>query len=242
MLLRFKKEIIEAAWKVDRGIINVIANESWVELKILVAYERYWHPEGLEDLRLQIEAENEGVVIPPFSMRWMRAKRVIKEHYQWGKLSSDGASVVFKVPNKTAGHKLLLEMWVAGNKFRAHPFIPDKLDTLCGSCSARGHWEFQCRKVAAACPICSRNHFTAGHRCEVVTCAVVGRVCPHVGMKCPNCGGVHPAQDGRCRARNEAIGIARGAMIGRAIWIQQAETAHPHHEQQQRQQRALEAN
>jgi hypothetical protein len=242
MLLHFKKEIIEAARKVDRGIINVIANESWMELKILVAYERYRHPEGLENLRAQIEAENEGVIIPPFSMRWLRAKRMIEDHHQRGKLPGGGASVVFKVPNKAVGQKLLSEMWVAGNRFKAHPFIPDKADTLCGRCSAWGHSEFRCHNVMEVCGICSENHLTAGHRCEVVTCGAVGRVCPHVGMKCPNCGGAHPAQDGRCRARNEAIGIARGARIGRATWTQQADTAHLQHERQQRQQRAPEAS
>jgi hypothetical protein len=41
MLLRFKKEIIEAARKADSAIINVIACESWVELKILVPYGLY---------------------------------------------------------------------------------------------------------------------------------------------------------------------------------------------------------
>jgi len=29
-------------------------------------------------------------------------------------------------------------------------------------------------------------------------------------MKCPNCGGGHPAQDARCRAKHAAIEIARG--------------------------------
>lgn len=36
MLLRFKKDIIEAVPKADKAIINVIANEAWAELKILV--------------------------------------------------------------------------------------------------------------------------------------------------------------------------------------------------------------
>jgi len=36
MLLLFKKEIIEAARRADKAIINVVANETWAELKILV--------------------------------------------------------------------------------------------------------------------------------------------------------------------------------------------------------------
>ena len=69
MLLRFKKEILEAARKTDRAIISVAANETWVELKILVPYDRYRHPNRLAELREQIEAENPGVVVPPLSMK-----------------------------------------------------------------------------------------------------------------------------------------------------------------------------
>jgi len=51
MLLLFKKEIIEGVRRADKAIINVVANETWVELKILVPYAQYGHPEGLVDLR-----------------------------------------------------------------------------------------------------------------------------------------------------------------------------------------------
>ena len=71
MLLRFKKEILEAARKDDRGIIYIAVNETWAELKILVPYDRYRHPNGLTELREQIEAENPAVVVPPLSMKWM---------------------------------------------------------------------------------------------------------------------------------------------------------------------------
>ena len=81
MLLHFRKDIIEAARKADKGIIDIMMNKTWTELKMLVPYERYRHPEGLTDLREQIEAENEGVSIPPTSMRWKRAKRSIEEQY-----------------------------------------------------------------------------------------------------------------------------------------------------------------
>jgi len=71
MLLGFKKEVLEVAHKVDRVIINVVVNVTWAELKILVPYDRYWQPNGLVELREQIEAENPGVVVPPLSMKWM---------------------------------------------------------------------------------------------------------------------------------------------------------------------------
>jgi len=131
MLLHFKKEILEAARKADRTIINVAANETWAELKILVPYGRYRHQNGLEDIREQIEAEHPGVVIPPPSMKWMRLVSTIERHYQAGCLLQNAASVIFKVPGKVAAQKLLVEMWVTGNKFFALPYIPHKADTLC---------------------------------------------------------------------------------------------------------------
>ena len=135
---------------------------------------------------------------------------MIEEHFQHGRLPHGGASVVFKVPNKTAGQKLTTEMWVAGNKFKALLFIPNKEDTLCGRCSGWRHSEFQCHQEELVCGICSKNHFTARHRCEVATCGVIGRVCPHAVMNCPGCDGNHPANDARCRAKRNAIAVARG--------------------------------
>lgn len=121
MLLRFRQEIIEAARKADSSIIDVGANENWVEFKILVPYTRYRHPEGLADLREQIEVENAGVVIPPKSKRWMRSKKTIEHHHQRESLPAGAALVVFKVPGKAEGQKLKEEIWVAGYKFKAQP-------------------------------------------------------------------------------------------------------------------------
>jgi len=118
--------------------------------------------------------------------------------------------VIFKVPGKVAAQKLLVEMWVAGNKFCTLPYIPDRADTLCSMCSQWGHSEFRCQQAAATCTICAGAHRTEEHRCEVAICGKVGKVCPHTEMKCPNCGGRHPTQDARCQAKCAAIEIARG--------------------------------
>ena len=211
MLLHFKKEIIEAARRADKAIINVVTSETWAELKILVLYGQYGGESGRAELREQIEAENEGVVVPPFSMRWMRSKRIIEQYYQKGRLPQDAASVVFKVCSKVVGKKLLTEMWVAGVKFRAMPYIADRADTLCSRCSQWGHSKFCCHQGGApVCVICAGPHRTEEHKCEVVICGRQGKICPHTAMKCPNCGGNHPTQDGRCKAKGVAIEIARG--------------------------------
>ena len=99
---------------------------------------------------------------------------------------------------------------MAGNKFRALPYIPDKADTLCGMCGQWGHSEFWCQQAAAICTICAGTHRTEDHTCEVATCRKVGKVCPHTEVKCPNCRGGHPAQNARCRAKCTVIEIAQG--------------------------------
>ena len=178
MLLQFKKEILEVARKADRAINNVVANETWAELKILVPYDRYRHPNGLTELREQIEAENPGVMVPPLSMKWMRAVSTIECHYQAGRHPKNAALVIFKVPGKVAAQKLLVEMWVAGNKFRALPYISNKADTLCGICGRWGHSEFQCQRGSATCTICAGSHRTEEHRCEVATYGTTGKGLP----------------------------------------------------------------
>jgi hypothetical protein len=187
-----------------------------VELKILVPYGLYRGKNGLGDLRETIEAENQGVVIPPFSMRWMRAWRFNEELWQRGKLSRGRASVVFKVPNKTAGLGLLKEIWVAGNRFQAELYVVSKADSLCAICSRWGHSEFRCHSMPPACGICSGGHRTMDHKCEVATCGRQGGACPHTELKCVNCGGGHLVQDGRCRAKVATIGISRGRTPGQS--------------------------
>jgi len=78
MLLLLRKDIIEAAQKADKGLIDVRTYESWMDLKIIVPYRRYRHLEGLADLRAQIKAENKGISITPTSRQWMRAKRTVE--------------------------------------------------------------------------------------------------------------------------------------------------------------------
>jgi hypothetical protein len=213
ILLHFKKELIEAARKGDDSIINVRSNESWMELKILVPYAVYRDENGIERLREEIEAGNTGVAVPPFSIRWMRPKEVIEEIWRNGTLPAGKASVVFKVPGKEAARRLLQEIWVNGNKFRAEIYVRDRADTLCGKCRQWGYAEFRCREQVPRCGMCSGEHKLAFHKCEVAVCGRVERGCSHIRAKCPNCGLTHFAQDGRCKAKREAIAIARGLIL-----------------------------
>ena len=138
-------------------------------------------------------------------------QKVIEEHYQAGRLPQNAASVVFKVPNKAAGKKLTEEMWVAGNKFKALAFIPNRTDTLGTRCCQWGHAEAQCHSGGKpVCGISSVEHRTETHMCEVATCGKIGKVCAHAVMRYPNCKGNHPVQDARCKVKIAAIWLAHG--------------------------------
>jgi hypothetical protein len=206
-----KIEIIQAASQADNTIVNVVACESWVQLKILVPYERYWGKEGLDNLREAIEAENGGVVKPPFSMKWMKLWHNYKEQWQRDNLPLGRASVIFKVPNQAAERGPLKEIWVAGNRFQAEIFVLSKVDSLCTICNKWGHSEFHCYSRKPVCGICTGEHRTSEHKCEVATCKAVVRMCEHTALKCSNCGEAHQVQDRRCRMKLAAIEIARWA-------------------------------
>jgi hypothetical protein len=103
----------------------------------------------------------------------------------------------------------LKEIWVAGNRFQAELYVASKADTLCTICSGWGHSEFRCHSRTPTCGICAGGHRTTEHRCEVSTCGRQARACAHIQVKCPNCGGEHQVQDGKCKAKAAAIGIAR---------------------------------
>ena len=97
MALLYRDIIISAARTVDMGVIDVEGNESWERLKIhAVPLIRYMGKgtEGLQKMREEIQAENEGVAIPA-QVRWLANPRTIKERRQNGEITA--SSVVFVV-------------------------------------------------------------------------------------------------------------------------------------------------
>jgi len=67
MALTYRKDIINAAHTVNKGVINVEENESWERLKVhAVELVRYMGKgtESLQKMRDEMHAENKGVVIP----------------------------------------------------------------------------------------------------------------------------------------------------------------------------------
>jgi len=67
MLLHFEEIIVKAARTAGPGIVDVESNEIWQEVKMHgISLERYIGRNtggGLEKLRREVQAENEGIVI-----------------------------------------------------------------------------------------------------------------------------------------------------------------------------------
>jgi hypothetical protein len=68
MLIRYWEIVIKAARKVDAGIVDIETNKLWERVKMHgVNFDRYLGKKtggGLEKLRQELQAENEGVVLP----------------------------------------------------------------------------------------------------------------------------------------------------------------------------------
>jgi len=89
MAVAYRNIIITAACMVDKGLIDVEDNESWERLKIhAVPLVRYMGKvtEGLQKMRDEIHAENEGVVIP-VQVRWLANSHNIRERRLRGGIS-----------------------------------------------------------------------------------------------------------------------------------------------------------
>jgi hypothetical protein len=210
MALMYRDVIITAARTVDKGVIDVEENESWERLKIhAVPLVRYMGKgtEGLQKMREEFEAENEGIAIPT-QVRWLANPRTIRERRQNGEIAA--SSVVFVVKGSKAAQKLIKKgIKAAGVWYRVEAFTNAGPDSRCELCCGWGHIESKCGSKPK-CGYCSGNHRTSDHKCNVVGCmAKQGSLCGHTLEKCPNCKGNHIAFSSRCAKKTEAAKAAR---------------------------------
>jgi len=81
MPLKYYDIIIPGARSVEKGVVDVIENESWERLKIdTVRLKQYIGKgtEGLQKMREEFEAEHDGIVIPT-QLTWQANPRTIRE-------------------------------------------------------------------------------------------------------------------------------------------------------------------
>jgi len=212
MLIRYREIVIKAARKVDAGIVDIETVELWEKVKMHgVNFDRYLGKKtggGLEKLRQELQAENEGAVLP-LAINWIGGPKDVQKKKAEGKKAS---SVVFAVKGSKMAEKVLKGgLRAAGVKFDVEKFMNAGPDSFCGTCSRWGHVESKCGSLKMpACMLCAGRHLTKDHKCNVVGCkANAGQNCTHNVNKCVNCKGNHIAKANVCVKKQEAIKTAR---------------------------------
>jgi len=136
MLIRYREIVIKAARKVDAGIVDIETNELWEKVKMHgVNFDRYLGKKtggGLEKLRQELQAENEGVVLP-LAISWIGGPKDVQKKKGEGKKVS---SVVFAVKGSKMAERVLKGgLRAAGVKYDVEKFMTAGPDSFCGVCS-----------------------------------------------------------------------------------------------------------
>jgi len=212
MLIRYREIVIKVARKVDAGIVDIETNELWERVKMHgVNFDRYLGKKtggGLEKLRQELQAENEGVALP-LAISWIEGPKDVQKKKAEGKKAS---LVVFAVKgSKMAEQVLKGGLRAVGVKYDVERFMTAGPDSFCGVCSRWGHVEVKCGSLKMpACMLCAGRHLTKNHKCNVVGCkANAGQNCTHNVDKCVNCKGNHIAKANVCVKKQEPIKTAR---------------------------------
>jgi len=212
MLIQYREIVIKAARKVDPGIVDIETNELWEKVKMHgVNFDRYLGKKtggGLEKLRQELQAENEGVGFP-LAISWIGGPKDVQKKKVEGKKAS---TVVFAVEGSKMAEKVLKGgLRVAGVKYDVERFMNAGPDSFCGVCSRWGHIDLNCGSLRMpACMLCAGGHLTKDHKCNVVGCkANAGQNCTHNVDKCVNCKGNHIMKANCCVRKQEAIKVAR---------------------------------
>ena len=172
MLIRSRQVVINAARKVDAGIVDINTNELWETVKMhVINFERYLGKKtggGLEKLRQELKVENEGVVLP-LAINWIGGPKDVQKKKAEGK---NALSVVFAVRGtKMAENVLKRGLTAGGVKYDVEKFVNAGPDFFCGGCSRWGHVEGKCGSLKMlACMLCAGRHLTKDHTCNVVGC------------------------------------------------------------------------
>ena len=163
--------------------------------------------QGLQKMRKEFEAENEGVTIPT-QVWWLANPRAIRERRQIGEIAASSVVFVGK------GSKLVKGLVKKGIKavgvwYRVGAYTNAGPDNRCELRCGWGHIENKCSSKPT-CGYCSGHHQTSDHKCNVVGCtAKQGSLCGHTLEKSPNCKGNHIAFSNRCAKKTEAAKAAR---------------------------------
>ena len=147
----------------------------------------------MEKLRSELQAENEGVVLP-LATNWIGGPKDVQRKKAEGKKAS---SVVFAVKGSKMAKQLLIGgLRTAGITYDVERLVNAGPDSFCRACSRWGHVDAKCGSLKMpVCMLCAGSHLTKDHKCNVVGCkAKAGQNCTHNVNKCVNCKGNHIAK------------------------------------------------
>jgi hypothetical protein len=131
----YRDNIIKASRSVDKGIIDLEGNESLERLTIdTVPLVRYMGKgtQALHNVRIAIQAENEGVAIPA-QLRWLSNAGIIRQRELRGE--NRASTVVFIVRRKKVAQRLVNKgVFAAGVQYKVEPYMNAGPNSLCEHC------------------------------------------------------------------------------------------------------------
>jgi len=124
---------------VDTGIVDIETNQLWERVKMhRVNFDRYLGKMtggGLEKLRAEYQAGNEGVILP-LIINWIGGPNDVQTKKAEGKMAS---SVVFVVKGSRVAEKVLKGgLRAVGVKYNVEKFVNGGPDSFCAVCSRWG--------------------------------------------------------------------------------------------------------
>jgi hypothetical protein len=157
MLIKYREIVLKAAREIDAGVVDIETNEIWERVKMHgVNFDRYLGKKtggGLEKLRQELQAENEGVVLP-LAISCIGGPKDVQKKKGEGKKAS---SVVFAVKGSKMAQKVLKGgLGAAGVKYDVEKFVTAGPDSFCRVCSRWGHVDAKCGALKMpACMLCA---------------------------------------------------------------------------------------
>jgi hypothetical protein len=106
-----------------------------------------------------------------------------------------GSMVISFSSEEEAKKAIRNRLYIAGLSVRVVKFTSTAPTTQCNKCQSFGHIDQNCKK-SAKCGLCSENHTTIQHYCNI--CKTKGKKCIHLEPKCANCKLPHLANDKTC--------------------------------------------
>jgi len=133
MLMLFRKQVLEAANKMEPTIVDVGTNETWEKLKIMgIPYELFRGADDMKEIASCLEIENALVV--PFAPRWLRQQRWLEE--QWTQDRLRFAPVVITVRGQEIARDVIAKgLSVCGVRLKVEPYVEEGKDAQCGKCA-----------------------------------------------------------------------------------------------------------